>query len=38
MQLNPIAIGIILLIAWMAISSLSQMSEGQLWLNLLWAH
>ncbi len=38
MQLNPVYTVIMLLIAWMAISSLSQMSEGQLWLNLLWAH
>ena len=38
MQMNPVYIGIMLLIAWMAISSLLQMSEGQLWLNLLWAH
>lgn len=38
MQINLVAIGIMLLIAWMAISSLSQISEGQLWLNLLWAH
>ncbi len=37
MQLNPVAAVIIALIAWAAISSLIHMSEGQLWLNLLWA-
>lgn len=38
MQLNLVYIGIMLLIAWIAISSLLQMSEGQIWLSLLWAH
>lgn len=37
MQLNPVAAVIMALIAWAAISSLIHMSEGLLWLNLLWA-
>lgn len=37
MQLNPVAAVSMALIAWAAISSLIHMSEGQLWLNLLWA-
>lgn len=37
MQLNPVAVVIMALIAWAAISSLIHMSEGLLWLNLLWA-
>ena len=37
MQLNPVATFIMALIAWAAISSLIHMSEGLLWLNLLWA-
>ncbi|CAM8133343.1 hypothetical protein ENINMA193B_05225 [Enterobacter intestinihominis] len=37
MQLNPVAAVIMAPIAWMAISSLIHMSEGLLWLNLLWA-
>ncbi len=36
MQLNQVAAVIMVLIAWMAISSLIHMSEGLLWLNLLW--
>ncbi len=38
MQYNPVLVAITLLIAWAAISSIIHMSEGQLWLNLLWAH
>lgn len=34
MQVNPVAAVIMALIAWMAISSLIHMSEGQLWLHL----
>lgn len=37
MQLNPVAAVIMALIAWAAISSLIHMSEGLLWLSLLWA-
>lgn len=37
MQYNLILAAIAGLIAWAAISSLIHMSEGQLWLNLLWA-
>lgn len=37
MQYNLILAVIMDLIAWMAISSLIHMSEGLLWLNLLWA-
>ncbi|CAH5464350.1 hypothetical protein AI2941V1_0280 [Enterobacter cloacae] len=37
MQYNPILAAIACLIAWSAISSLIHMSEGLLWLNLLWA-
>lgn len=37
MQYNLIPAAIAGLIAWAAISSLTHMSEGLLWLNLLWA-
>lgn len=37
MQYNLILAAIAGLIAWAAISSLIHMSEGLLWLNLLWA-
>lgn len=37
MQYNLILVAIACLIAWAAISSLIHMSEGLLWLNLLWA-
>ncbi len=37
MQLNPVTAVIMVLIAWMAIFSLANQSEGLLWLNLLWA-
>lgn len=37
MQANPIIWLIVGIMALSAISSLIHMSEGQLWLNLLWA-
>lgn len=37
MHLNPVTLVIMALIAWIAISSLANQSEGLLWLNLLWA-
>lgn len=37
MHLNPVTLVIMAFIAWMAISSLLNQSEGLLWLNLLWA-
>ena len=34
MHYNPVLVAMACLIAWMAISSLIHMSEGQLWLQL----